>query len=621
MSSAREPSSVLGRWLRQRWRAGAIAVYAATVLIGMVLFFFLHYLGNQVPYEKVRLRFAEEFAVNQPLDERYFNGERPLFDWEFCQLSLAVMGGAHQGGGDRPLVDAVMLKSFQKELNQRGDYCTELRAVSEGAEFDERIEKPRYWWGSKAFLAMALRYLSVFDLHRVILVASYGAWLALGAAVAMLGWRALLMVTPTIVLGMYFSSISYWADVSNGIPYVWAVTAAAILALLLRYPTASQWAPWFCFVTGMISSYLWLFDGHTALVIALIGLVAWQGYGRLNMSGEIGRAARCVGLYIVGFVICFALGQVVKAVVHEWQVGGNDYLGGLVAHDFFRQISYTWDQFTDETLAGMTGDESSWVRGCPGCGESGWQKLPVVRDIRSFWLFTPLIRSADILLTAFSALAFISVAAVAAWKARQNRPDLARSVSWLVALTLLVSVQFFLPDDLPLRTARFVFLLLAASWTCLAVALVELNHKASTIWAGCLVGGLLISTMSAYPIEVWRLNRTVASAQPIVRSDFDVYMDEDNSRLIYFKDECSVADVVPRFFLHIFPTHSADLPAHRRQYDFDNLSFDFRTRGERYGKLCAITIDLPDYAITRVRTGQWISRTGVQIWVEGAVFG
>ena len=229
MSSAREPSSVLGRWLRQRWRAGAIAVYAATVLIGMVLFFFLHYLSNQVPYEKVRLRFAEEFAVNQPLDERYFNGERPLFDWEFCQLSLAVMGGAHQGGGDRPLVDAVMLKSFQKELNQRGDYCTELRAVSEGAEFDERIEKPRYWWGSKAFLAMALRYLSVFDLHRVILVASYGAWLALGAAVAMLGWRALLMVTPTIVLGMYFSSISYWADVSNGIPYVWAVTAAAIL--------------------------------------------------------------------------------------------------------------------------------------------------------------------------------------------------------------------------------------------------------------------------------------------------------------------------------------------------------------------------------------------------------
>lgn len=614
MTSARESSSVLGQWLRQRWRAGSIAVYAATVLIGMVLFFFLHYLGNQVPYETVRMRFAEEFAVNQPLDERYFNGERPLFDWEFCQLSLAVMGGAHQGGGDRPLVDAVMLKSFQKELNQRGDYCTELRAVSEGAEFDERIEKPRYWWGSKTFLAMALRYLSVFDLHRVILVASYGAWLALGAAVAMLGWRVLLIVTPTIVLGMYFSSISYWADVGNGIPYVWAVIAAAILALLLRWPTASKWAPWFCFVTGMVSSYLWLFDGHTALVIALIGLVAWQGYRRLNMSGEIGRAARCVGLYLVGFVICFALGQVVKAVVHEWSVGGNDYLGGLVAHDLFRQISYTWDQFTDETLAGET------LAGTTG-DESGWQKLPVVRDIRSFWLYTPLIRSADILLAVFSTLAFISVAVVAAWKARQNRPDLARSVSWLVALTLLVSVQFFLPDDLPLRTARFVFLLLAASWTCLAVALVELNHKASTIWAGCLVGIMLISTMSAYPIEVWRLNRTVASAQLIVRSDFDVYMDEDNSHLIYFKDECSVADVVPRFFLHIFPTHPADLPAHRRQYDFDNLSFDFRTRGERYGKLCAITIDLPDYAITRIRTGQWISRTGVQIWVEGAVFG
>lgn len=609
MTSTRELSSVLGRWLRQPWRAGSITVYAATMLIGMVLFFFLHYLGNQVPYETVRLRFAEEFAVNQPLDERYFNGERPLFDWQFCQLSLAIMGGAHQGGGDRPLVDAVMLKSFQKELNQRGDYCTELRAVSEGAEFDESIEKPRYWWGNKVFLAMALRYISVFDLHRVILVASYGAWLALGAAVAMLGWRTLLMVTPTIVFGMYFSSISYWADVDNGIPYVWAVTAAAILALLLRWPTASQWAPWFCFVTGMVSSYLWAFDGHTALVIALIGLVAWQGYRRLNMSGEISRAARCVGLYLVGFVICFALGQVVKAVVHEWSVGDNDYLGGLVAHDLFRQISYAWDQFTDETLAGTTE------------GESGWQKLPVVRDIRSFWLYTPLIRSADILLAVFSALAFISVAAVAAWKARQNRPDLARSVLWLVALTLLVSVQFFLPDDLPLRTARFVFLLLAASWTCLAVALVELNHKASTIWAGCLVGGLLISTISAYHIEVWRLNRTVASAQPIVRSDFDVYMDEDNSRLIYIKDECSVADVVPRFFLHMFPTHSADLPAHRRQYDFDNLSFDFRKRGERYGKLCAITIDLPDYEITRIRTGQWISRTGVQIWVEGAVFG
>ena len=110
-------------------------------------------------------------------------------------------------------------------------------------------------------------------------------------------------------------------------------------------------------------------------------------------------------------------------------------------------------------------------------------------------------------------------------------------------------------------------------------------------------------------------NAAIAGAfgDPLADSDFDIYLDKDNRRLIYIKQPCSAEDARTRFFLHAIPADARDLPANRREYGFDNLSFKFNfTNAKVPGGRCIAIAPLPRYAVERIRTGQF---TG-----EGAVW-
>ena len=99
--------------------------------------------------------------------------------------------------------------------------------------------------------------------------------------------------------------------------------------------------------------------------------------------------------------------------------------------------------------------------------------------------------------------------------------------------------------------------------------------------------------------------------QPVAQSDFDVYL-RDND-LTYFKESCSEDDAGTRFFLHIIPADRADLPADWRERGFVNLDFQFADYGAYIGDICVATRELPDYAIERIRTGQFVSGDG-SLW-------
>ena len=95
------------------------------------------------------------------------------------------------------------------------------------------------------------------------------------------------------------------------------------------------------------------------------------------------------------------------------------------------------------------------------------------------------------------------------------------------------------------------------------------------------------------------------------RSDFDVYRAGD--ALVYVKEPCGLADVEARFFLHIIPSDTADLPAARVEIGFDNMDFQFAEGGEYLGGKCVAVAALPDYAIDEIRTGQFVSGEG-KVW-------
>ena len=588
-----------------------ISIYAAAMVLGIILFFTLHYIGNGIPYDLAKQRFADEFAAHETADgaARYFNGERPLFDYEFCQISLMVIGGARPDPSANPLVDAIRLKTFRKEINPEGNYCAELQAASGGAELAESSEKYRYWWGSKAALSILLRFLSVYDIHLLILIAAYMAWALLASALLLMGWRVLLIAAPLLILGALFSGVGYFADITNGLPYLWTLLATSILALLLLRPGTARWAPLFCFIAGMVSAYLWFSDGHNALAIFLIGLVAWRGYVRLKQSAPIRRAAACLALYIAAFAICIALGQGVKMAVVEW---GTEYPGWGVAQSFFQTVSYRLDQTGTGTLADIIGDEPDYeITDCDGCNESGWQRFPIIRDIRGFWIMNTFGIPAGNLLGAYSAMALAGAIAVAVWQARRGQKELGRSLLWLGALALLASVQFFLPNDLGFRNSRFAIILLATCWISLALAVPQMNRRALTAAAATAAIGLAaIIGIAAY----WHIdaNRVAAATPPVISSNFDVY--HSNGRLTYINEDCDWVDARTRFFLHLTPQNTDDLPDERREFSFDNLDFNFKERQRWALGKCVAVVDLPDYDIASVSTGQYIYGVGTTVW-------
>ena len=91
----------------------------------------------------------------------------------------------------------------------------------------------------------------------------------------------------------------------------------------------------------------------------------------------------------------------------------------------------------------------------------------------------------------------------------------------------------------------------------------------------------------------------------LARSHYDIYFDQDELMLIYFKQPCAEEDTRARFFLHIIPSDPRDLPANRREHGFDNMDFNFGDRGKASGGWCVAIAPLSGYAIERIRTGQF----------------
>ena len=113
------------------------------------------------------------------------------------------------------------------------------------------------------------------------------------------------------------------------------------------------------------------------------------------------------------------------------------------------------------------------------------------------------------------------------------------------------------------------------------------------------------------PGRRWADAAAGASGEPVAHGAFDVHLAD--GALVYVKEPCGREDTDARFFLHITPEQASDLPNERRQYGFDNLDFGFFPNGALFAGRCAARVPLPDYPVSSVRTGQYISGVG-EVW-------
>ena len=129
------------------------------------------------------------------------------------------------------------------------------------------------------------------------------------------------------------------------------------------------------------------------------------------------------------------------------------------------------------------------------------------------------------------------------------------------------------------------------------------------------IAGFRTGRVGVDGVQIWNVTRAiqgtklisayqaVVSTEPVVRSEFDVYL--DGGKLYYIKEPCADADTAASFFLHVVPADLDDLPGHRRRHGFDNLDFGFDVRGVVFDGKCAAAASLPQYDIARITTGQF----------------
>ena len=104
-------------------------------------------------------------------------------------------------------------------------------------------------------------------------------------------------------------------------------------------------------------------------------------------------------------------------------------------------------------------------------------------------------------------------------------------------------------------------------------------------------------------LEAYRARyAALAGGEPAARSRFDLYL--DGASLTMVRRECTPADTQGRVFVDVVPVDADDLPEARRGRGFDNLNFTFLDRGAWFGNRCLATVELPAYAVARVRVGQ-----------------
>lgn len=429
----------------------AFATYAVVAVLSTALFFFLHHVGNRIPLDLAKHRFAHAFELGN-WDDGVARGFKTYFT--YCQIASSILADAAKKHGS--LLSAAQQRSYKLE----DDYCKGVEAVIAGAEPDERKLKTRHLWGNKALYAIALRFWSVPTIQDILRTATYIAYVALAVVLLAFAPRRTLLVTfPLVLLGALFSGIPYLADAENGIPYLWAMLTATMLAVLVGRPGRRQASLGcvriYCFLAGCVSSWVWLCDGHAFLAMTYIGLLVYFGFGDREAVERARMAAACLLLYVTGFGTCYVLGQLVKMTVID-DVWPN--IAGAMSVRLERTMEGSRVLNVGELLRNFYG-------------------LALGRKIPQHYVVE--IANYSMLLTMAGSTAF---AAIHAYK-RQRA--LFADVGFILGLMLVNIPQFTIADDFPFRPARFLFVPCGLWLSCL-VLIMRTRAKATP---GCAASG------------------------------------------------------------------------------------------------------------------------------------
>lgn len=430
------------RTIRLRW-----ILYPAIVVAVWATVSALTYGSTVLDSEALRLRVAEMFvAAPEP---GLFRAKIPF---ETCQVTGSTLASAadeETGFWSRAFARrAYSGNDLGAVAGSRGYYCRELLLA---AQLDPKLAHPlwhqrmtllppdglylkyfkvRYPVLQSSLYAYLLRVQSVAEVRGLLLWSAYGSALLLLCATALLSRRALFVVAPVAVGAAAWSSVYLWSDVSNGFTFVFALLSAAGLALALARGGAS-WAAPVCFAVGLFMQFLWFMDAHQIMLFTLLALLLWFGG---SWAGRWRRVLTGCGAYLAGFALSFTAGFMVRTALARTPSSPGDWVAAMR------------DNLVGK--AGEYGRRAEYADWPARLGLDDWARF--VEQTSWHW-------EAALVLTAIFALAALGGFRLSRLARYRRGPASWQDVGFVAALVLLCAVQFMAPEDIPHRSARYVF--------------------------------------------------------------------------------------------------------------------------------------------------------------------
>jgi hypothetical protein len=232
--------------------------------------------------------------------------------------------------------DAVLPRIVSREYEKT--YCSSLKQVVQElngvnpGDLETRPMRTRYWWGARAVYSYSLRFFNVYQTREMIRNLTSLAYLGLAISLLYLSTSLFWVALPLLIFGTLFSGITYYSEIVLGTPYLWALIAPILLAFLhiKNAPDALKYLS--VFAIGMVSSFLWLLEGHILLLATWIILIAYFSALRtMNAATAILSVVKHGFAYAGGFFAAVISGQFIKILY----VGVSPVVGSMskaIAH-------------------------------------------------------------------------------------------------------------------------------------------------------------------------------------------------------------------------------------------------------------------------------------------------
>ena len=442
------------------WRV--MFLYSFTLLLFTGLFVAAHYTANQVPQDFVAKRLSRDFRLHNLSRHNYpfsHHGAHSVLSnigqnqYTECAVLLSVLSTP-----SGRLEDAVLPRTIKGPIAPGCKLLERtVRSLKEqGVKVETRPLRTRYWWGARPVYSYMLRFFSVYQIREMLRNATSLAYTGLAAALLFISPSVFWILLPLVIFGTLFSGVNYYSEVPLGVPYLWAVIASALLAALHAMKLAASRISLAVFIVGMVSSFLWLLDGHLILLIAWLILISYFSSLRYaSPANSLLSAIKYIAVFSGGFLSAYFSGQVVKSL----------FIGvGPVFKSVAGGISYR----TSNTVTGQTELDLSIV-------------LDKVWNIGLWW--TGFLRHElmwDIIVRS-SLLAAITGIVISIVKSMRGdrRVLVSLIICILVVLTILARL-FFLQNHSVIHAffiGRYMFIALAMGWVVLLVSLSGTNFS------------------------------------------------------------------------------------------------------------------------------------------------